>query len=181
MGTKPVGIKPIALIAIVALAFAIHAYRRDVARSTHALPPAPTHADIVGKAWVIDGDTVDISGARIRMEGIDAPESAQSCTDLDHRPWPCGRAATRELRDHLGGRPLRCASGGLDRYGRILAVCALPDGSDVNAWMVRQGWALAYGYSALYRSEEAEARAAKRGIWAGNFVVPWEWRHHHIR
>ena len=65
----------------------------------------------------------------------------------------------------------------LDRYRRVLAVCAMPDGSDLNGWLVQQGWALAYGYSSLYRSQEAEAHAAKRGIWAGSFIPPWEWRH----
>lgn len=137
-------------------------------------------ADIVGKAWVIDGDTIDVAGRRIRLIGIDAPESAQSCTDSLKRSWSCGRAATRALVDLVAGRELACASSGLDRYRRVLAVCRLPDGSDVNAWLVRQGWALAYGYTTPYVSEEAEARAQRRGIWTGTFIAPWEWRHHHF-
>jgi endonuclease YncB( thermonuclease family) len=60
----------------------------------------------------------------------------------------------------------------------VLATCALPDGSDINAWMVRQGWALAY-YSEAYRTEEDEAHAARRGVWAGSFIPPWEWRRQH--
>ena len=55
----------------------------------------------------------------------------------------------------------------------------LPDGSELNGWMVRQGWALAYGRAGSYRSYEQEAQAARRGLWAGNFVPPWEWRQRH--
>jgi endonuclease YncB( thermonuclease family) len=172
-GTKPVGARPLVLVLVLAIALVIHAGQRAGHRSA-----AEVHGDIVGKAWVIDGDTIDIAGSRIRLQGIDAPETDQTCTDAGKKTWRCGRAATRELVELIAGRPLRCETSGLDRYRRVLAVCALPDGSDVNAWMVQQGWALAY-YSAVYRSEEAEAHAAKRGIWAGSFMPPWEWRHRH--
>jgi endonuclease YncB( thermonuclease family) len=173
-GTKPVGARPVVLAVVLAGALAIHAAQRV----SHILP-AEVHGDIVGKAWVVDGDTVDIARSRIRLQGIDAPESNQSCTDAGNRAWPCGRAAAHELIELIAGRPLKCEASGLDRYRRVLAVCALPDGSDVNAWMVQQGWALAY-YSAAYRPEEAEAQAAKRGIWAGSFMPPWDWRHRHF-
>jgi len=178
-GTTPVGVKPLVLIAIFAGALALHV-RPRTALVPDFSPPAGPHARLIGKAWVIDGDTIDMSGTRIRLSGIDAPESAQSCTDAGKRSWLCGRAATRELKDHIAGRQLACEWSGLDRYRRLLAVCALPDGSDVNAWMVRQGWALAYGYSTPYRSEEAEAQGAKRGIWTGTFMAPWDWRHRHL-
>jgi endonuclease YncB( thermonuclease family) len=140
---------------------------------------APPQPAIVGKAWVIDGDTIDVSGTRIRLQGIDAPESDQSCTDSKGAAWPCGREATRELMAHIRGRELTCDRRGLDRFQRVLAVCVLPDGADVNAWMVQQGWALASGFVKIYRSEEAEAEAAKRGIWAGSFMHPQQWRQRH--
>jgi endonuclease YncB( thermonuclease family) len=170
-GTTPVGAARLLIIALV-IALVIHTFHHAGSRL-----PADIHGDIVGKAWVIDGDTVDISGYRIRLQGIDAPESNQTCTDAGGRAWRCGSAATHELIDHLAGQPLKCESSGLDRYRRVLAVCAMPDGSDLNGWLVQHGWALAYGYSSLYRSQEAEAHAAKRGIWAGSFIPPWEWRH----
>jgi endonuclease YncB( thermonuclease family) len=132
-----------------------------------------------GLALTSGRDTIDIAGVRIRLEGIDAPESGQACADADGRKWLCGHAATHALIEHIGGWQLRCESSGFDRYRRVLAVCALPDGSDVNAWLVQQGWAMAYGYSSPYRTEEAEAHAAKRGIWAGSFMPPWEWRRRH--
>jgi endonuclease YncB( thermonuclease family) len=131
---------------------------------------------ILGKAWVIDGDTIIISDTHIRLEGIDAPESDQTCTDSKGKTWPCGRAATSELRAHIRGQELTCQRRALDKYNRVLAVCTLPDGSDINAWMVQQGWALAYGFAGIYEFEEGEARAAKRGIWTGTFVSPSQWR-----
>ena len=133
-------------------------------------------APIVRKAWVIDGDTIIISETHIRLEGIDAPEADQTCSDSKGKIWACGRAATSELRAHIRGQELTCQRRAFDKYKRVLAVCTLPDGSDVNAWMVQQGWALAYGFANTYESEEAEAKAARRGIWAGTFVSPSQWR-----
>jgi endonuclease YncB( thermonuclease family) len=131
---------------------------------------------ITGKPWIIDGDTISIAGTHIRLEGIDAPESDQTCADSKGRTWNCGKAAVAELRAHIAGRELTCQRRALDRYKRVLALCTLPDGTDINAWMVRQGWALAYGFAKTYAPEEAEAQAAKRGIWAGAFATPWRWR-----
>jgi endonuclease YncB( thermonuclease family) len=174
-GTRPIGARVPVLVAALLGALVIHTFHREDDRLA-----AEINGGIVGKAWIIDGDTIHISNYRIRLQGIDAPESNQTCTDAGNRAWPCGRAATHELIGHLAGQPLKCESSGLDRYRRVIAVCATPDGSDVNAWLVQQGWALAYGDSSPYRSEEAEAQAAKRGIWAGSFVPPWEWRHRHL-
>jgi endonuclease YncB( thermonuclease family) len=175
-GTKPVGARLPVLAVALAGALAIHAAQRMHHRSP-AEVRGDVHGDIVGKAWVIDGDTIDISGSRVRLQGIDAPETNQTCADAGNKAWRCGWAAAHELIGHISGQPLKCEASGLDRYRRVLAVCALPDGSDVNAWLVQQGWALAYGYSSPYRPEEEEAQAAKRGIWAGSFMPPWEWRH----
>ncbi|KWV57617.1 hypothetical protein AS156_38550 [Bradyrhizobium macuxiense] len=61
----------------------------------------------------------------------------QSCTDADGKPWSCGICATRELRNCIRGREVTCEEKALDRYKRMLAICELPDGSDINAWMVR--------------------------------------------
>jgi endonuclease YncB( thermonuclease family) len=138
--------------------------------------PTVPHSPIVGSAWIVDGDSIRIGGISIRLEGIDAPEWDQTCTDADGRTWACGRAATRELKARAAGRTLRCQPKEIDRYGRTIATCLLPDGSDVNAWLVREGWAVAYGYSRIYVAEEAEAKAAKRGIWRGSFIYPSEWR-----
>ena len=178
VGTEPVGAIPLGRAVVWAGALFVHASLRAIDRSPAEIHAVTVGNDIVGSARIIDGDTIDIHGTRIRLQGIDAPESDQSCVDAGHRAWRCGKVATRALVGYVGGRPLHCRSSGFDRYRRVLAACALPDGSDINAWMVRQGWALAY-YSDTYRPQEAQAHAAKRGIWAGTFMPPWEWRHRH--
>jgi endonuclease YncB( thermonuclease family) len=139
--------------------------------------PSP-HLAISGRARVIDGDTIRIAGIPIRLEGIDAPERDQTCDDANGKPWPCGVAATRRLRERAARQSVSCRPRAIDRYGRVVAACSLPDGSDINAWMVREGWAVAYGFAKIYFAEELEAKAAKRGIWAGSFVPPADWRRH---
>jgi endonuclease YncB( thermonuclease family) len=165
-----------ALILLLALALSVHAYQRATTVEPAGARHPQVHREIVGKAWVIDGDTIDVARTRIRLLGLDAPESDQSCTDAAGKRWYCGHAATHALIRHLAGQQLRCVGTAFDRYRRLLAVCTLPDGADVNAWLVREGWAPTY-HSSLYRTQEAEARDAKRGIWSGSFIPPWEWRH----
>ena len=136
--------------------------------------PAAAEA-IAGRASVIDGDTLEIRGTRIRLHGIDAPESGQSCTVQGARTR-CGQLAALALADKIGSRPVGCEPRDRDRYGRVVAVCRL-GGEDLNGWMVAEGWALAYRqYAADYVRQEQEAAAAKRGIWQGEFVAPWAWR-----
>ncbi len=135
----------------------------------------PALADVAGTASVIDGDTLEIHGQRIRLHGIDAPESRQLCR-LDGKPWQCGKDAANALAEKIARRPVTCEDLGRDRYKRIIARCTV-DGEDLEKWMVSQGWALAYRrYSLDYVDQEAEAQAARRGIWAGEFVKPWKWR-----
>ena len=132
-------------------------------------------ADVAGRARVIDGDTIEVGAVRIRLFGVDAPESAQRCL-AGGRHWPCGEQATRALVRHIDSRSVACEERDQDRYGRIVAVCRY-GGQDVNAWLVREGWAMAYRrYSSAYAGEEASAKAAKRGVWRGEFVPPWDWR-----
>ena len=135
-------------------------------------------AEITGKPRIIDGDTIEIAGQRIRLHGIDAPESNQTCVADDKR-WPCGTNATLALSGMIGTNWVTCRERDIDRYGRIVAVCNLagPQGPDVNAMMVSQGWALAYRrYSTDYVEAEAGAQKARRGVWRGAFQMPWDWR-----
>jgi endonuclease YncB( thermonuclease family) len=130
---------------------------------------------IMGRASVVDGDTIEIHGRRIRLFGIDAPESDQSCM-VQGKASRCGQHAAIALADEIGSRVVNCQPKGRDRYGRIVAVC-LVGGEDINAWMVAQGWALAYRYySTNYISQEQRASKLKLGIWQGEFVPPWDWR-----
>ncbi len=128
-----------------------------------------------GRARTVDGDTLKVNGARVRLHGIDAPESAQTCI-ADGRRWRCGQRAASALAQRISGRSVACKERARDAYGRMVAVCRA-GGKDLNAWLVSQGWALAYRrYSLDYVDEEASARTARRGVWRGRFVEPWDWR-----
>jgi len=75
-----------------------------------------------GAPYVIDGDTLELSGRRVRLWDIDAPESAQSCLDSSGSSWSCGRDATAALRDLARGR-VDCEQRETDRYGRGDPAC----------------------------------------------------------
>jgi endonuclease YncB( thermonuclease family) len=133
---------------------------------------------LAGIARVIDGDTIEIAGRHVRLEGIDAPEIAQTCGRWLIGTWPCGKAAGDALEKLIGGATVSCGSHGLDKYGRTLGVCFVA-GRDINAEMVREGYAWAFiRYSTSYVQEEAEARALRVGIWQGEAEPAWEFRAH---
>ena len=118
-----------------------------------------------------------MAGQRVRLQGIDAPESAQACRQATGQRYRCGDRATEALRARIGTGAVTCTIEGRDRYNRALSTCYTADGTDLNAWLVRQGYALAYRrYSTKYVSEEDQARATRAGIWADEFVPPWAWR-----
>ena len=128
-----------------------------------------------GAASVIDGDTIEIRGRRIRLDGIDAPEADQVC-EREGRPWRCGAEATAALRARLRGQVVLCQELGQDRYGRMLARCHA-GGESINAWMVREGWATAYlRYSYAYLPEQIVAWWNGSGLWAGRFESPEDHR-----
>ena len=130
--------------------------------------------NISGNPLVIDGDSLILKDRKLRLLGIDAPELAQKCT-ADGQQWPCGRQARAQLRAKINGALVMCTTWGEDRYQRLLATCSTGD-LELNAWLVRQGWAVDYGG---YGAEEAEARRNRAGIWRGDFENPGEWRRVH--
>ena len=132
-------------------------------------------ADISGTALVIDGDTIAISGMKVGLSGIDTPERKQTCRKAG-ATWKCGYEAIETLREWTHTKEVRCIGDENDRYGRLIADCFV-DGYNLNARLVYEGMALAYRrYSKKYVPEEDQAKAAKRGLWAGEFVAPWDWR-----
>lgn len=137
---------------------------------------ASPSGQIEGIARVVDGDTLDIAGTRVRLEGIDAPETAQTCTDAKGQPWPCGTAATARLRALADGREVVCDQVGTDKYRRALGIC-FEDGQNINEAMVRTGMAWAFvKYSQTFVGVEADARARKIGVWQGPAQEPWNFR-----
>ena len=97
--------------------------------------------DFVGQASVIDGDTLEIHGNRIRLWGIDAPESSQLCRGEDSLQYRCGAQAANDLDAFIARRPVNCPSLSLDPYGRTVATCSV-GGTDLGEWLVQRGLAL---------------------------------------
>lgn len=133
--------------------------------------PIAAQGSLHGRAHIADGDSVVIAGTRLRLVGIDAPELAQACR-RDEREHPCGQEAKAHLEAIVAGQPIDCVWERRDKYGRGLARCRA--GSvDLGAAMVRDGWAVSYGG---YEAEEAEARRARRALWAESFEWPEDFR-----
>lgn len=149
-----------------------------------ALPPDPP--PIVGRASVIDGDTIEIHGQRIRLWGIDAPESRQTCTRAG-QAYRCGQEAATALSDLVSQNTVACVPRGRpDRYRRIVAICTITTWpvrdvrltTDLAESQVVSGRALDYPRysSGAYARAERAAQSGRRGMWAGEFQPPWEWR-----
>lgn len=144
--------------------------------ATMALPVTAAMAEnITGVPTVIDGDTIDIHGQRIRLHGIDAPESKQVCVSGGEK-YRCGQRAALALSDRIGRGSVTCEARDTDRYGRVIAVC-FKGQENLNGWLVSEGLAVAYRrYSEDYVTHEARAQSILVGLWAGEFIMPWDWR-----
>jgi endonuclease YncB( thermonuclease family) len=140
-------------------------------------PPRTPGEPVTGRARVIDGDSLEIGGVRIRLFGIDAPERDQDCRDANRKTYACGRASLRALAAAIDGRDVTCKPVDVDQYKRDVAMCTVGD-VDLGDAMVRSGHALDYTRHSRgrYAAVEREARDARRGVWAGSFERPATWR-----
>jgi len=148
-----------------------------VTPNSPTMSPRGQDATIIGRATIIDGDTIDVGRQRIRLHGIDAPEGGQTCTDGNDKPYLCGSKAAFALADFVGEATVRCKPLDKDRYRRTVARCFVRD-EDLGSFLVRSGWALDWPRysSGTYASDQQDAQKFKRGMWAGKFVEPWNWR-----
>jgi len=137
---------------------------------------APAADDfLMGPATVIDADTLEIRGKRVRLHGVDAPETKQNCY-IQKQEWPCGRHATLELANWLRDGTVFCRRRAPDSYGRMVATC-YRGVRDIGAWLTSRGWAVASTkYSRSYVDEQRDAQRQRKGIWQADFVMPWNWR-----
>jgi len=140
------------------------------------LPGIADAADVTGVPKIRDGDQIQIGTTRIRLNGIDAPGVDQLCLNTTGERWTCGVAARDELVKHVDNKNWTCHTLRTDRRGRQNARCEV-DGEDIQKWMVKTGWAMAYArQSHDYDADEKAAREAKAGMWQGAFIAPWDWR-----
>ena len=139
---------------------------------------------ISGIAKVTDGDTIKINKKRIRLMGIDAPEKEQTCkkTWLSislisfKKDYACGQISTNWLKSKINDKFVICNYTIKDKYKRYIAECFF-DKTNINAWMVRTGHAVAYKkYSKKFVAQENIAKKEKSGLWSGTFEMPWDWR-----
>jgi endonuclease YncB( thermonuclease family) len=137
----------------------------------YALNVRAPRPQIVGHARIIDGDSLLIAGTEVRLWGIDAPELFQRC-QREGREVQCGREASRALIALVAGQQVVCERRDMDRFGRTVAQCRA-ETIDLGRAMVAAGHAVAFG---AYYQEEAQARADRKGLWAGEFMRPREWR-----
>ena len=140
---------------------------------------------IIGKANVTDGDTIKINDQKIRLFGIDAPETKQFCKEVYlsflifnfKRDYKCGEKSTNALKKKIKNKKIRCLiQDKKDRYKRNIGICYLKR-QDINSWLVKNGYAIAYRrYSKKYIMDEQHAKDNKLGIWQGTFMKPEKWR-----
>ena len=143
--------------------------------------------EIIGIPNIVDGDTVEINEHKIRLEGIDAPEMKQQCKKEKLKissiigftfyvNYNCGDVSKENLGAKIFGSKIKCVSSGKDRYNRYLAKC-FKDRINLNRWMVRNGYAVAYRrYSKEYVPDEEFAKENNLGLWQGKFLNPEKWR-----
>ena len=130
---------------------------------------------IQGKAKIIDGDTIHIGNNKIRLHGIDAPEINQTCTTNNNK-WNCGLESKKNLEDYILIKEVYCEIIDKDKYNRLIGICFV-NNNNMNQYMVRNGWAIAYRYYSLdYISDEAMAKDKHLGIWKGSFQEPYLFR-----
>ncbi len=138
-------------------------------------PRAQDQSPLSGFATVIDGDTIKVKNQRVRLHGIDAPESNQVCIKNNNN-YNCGKSATQALVEKITNAVVHCEKMSMDRYNRIVAICRTGK-VDLNRWMVRSGWAVAdLKDSKDYEGDEKAARSANIGLWSGRFIKPSLWR-----
>ncbi|AKS46772.1 Endonuclease YncB, thermonuclease family [Octadecabacter temperatus] len=137
---------------------------------------SPALADVEGRVRVVDGDTLDVSGQRVRLHGIDAPETEQTCEDAQGSVWPCGAFVREEVARRYQGVRATCHEIEQDRYGRSVAKCFV-NGRDIGETLVSDGWARAYReYSMDYDLAEKSAQVLGLGLWASSMQEPSAYR-----
>ena len=124
---------------------------------------------------VVDGDTINLNGEKIRFIGIDSPELKQTCLKEGIQDL-CGVTAKQILIDKIGNNKVECISEGKDQYKRTLAECFINDTS-LSTYLVRKGYAFAYRkYSKKFVNDEDYARINNLGMWSMKFKYPWDYR-----
>ena len=140
------------------------------------LLPQGAHSDIVGRVVVIDGDTFDVNGTRVRLFGVDAVETDQTCVTEQGVTWLCGAWVTSVVTKRYQDKKAQCRTLDIDRHERVVARCYV-DGKDVAQQLVQDGLAFAYRrYSMDYDLDEKSAAIREAGLHSGRVQAPAQYR-----
>ena len=136
---------------------------------------AAAHAELAGAVVIISGDTIEVQGRRVRLNGVTAPGLDQLCAGA-RAQWRCGMVARLKLEQRIGSSSLICREQGTDGHGRIVGRCRVDDGQgmELSPWLVAAGWALASGEE--FMETEKRAIGSGAGLWRDGFVPSDDWR-----
>lgn len=128
-------------------------------------PSGNVSAD-AARVAVVDGDTLRLHEAVIRLQGVEAPPRGRICRRGDGSSFDCGAAAVAALADLVRGRTVICHIAGRDSAGFTQGLCEAGE-TDLNRRLVSEGWARARADIPAFSGEEARARSEQRGLWRG--------------
>ena len=130
---------------------------------------------IKGWARVTDADGLKVAGYTVRLAGLDAPEWNQPAKHRWGFWFNHGKRVKRALEREVGGRRVKVAVEGFDRYGRVLGTVSCR-GRDIGEWLVRSGHAIAC-FDNRYKGAESEAKSERCGMWGYEEAIdPRAWR-----
>ena len=131
---------------------------------------------VYGPVRVVNGDTLIMYGNYFKLYGIDAPESNQTCANRSGRSYNCGREAAMWLKSWIGENELECHVIRQNTKGDMEGTCSYGP-YDLGAALVNAGWAVAnVNVTDIYYPYEMQAQENKRGLWQGQFYMPWDWQ-----
>ena len=124
---------------------------------------------------IVSGDVFRIGQQTIRLYGLASPLSNQKCLDASGHTYDCGYVSARMLKDFVSGDDVSCRIMNINAKGELMAACSV--GSfDIGAAMVEAGWAIALpAVTAIYLPYQQKAQEGRKGLWEGQFQMPWEW------
>ena len=128
-----------------------------------------------GISRVVSGDTLTLNNRVIKLFGVAAPDISQTCADASGRGYKCGQQAIAWLSSWLANNEIKCHVLGQDDRGVLTAVCMLGP-YDIGAALINAGWAVAdTRQTQVYVPYQNQALTNKRGLWQGEFYMPWDW------
>lgn len=131
---------------------------------------------IYGNAKAFDGHTMLVDGHAVRLNGVEAPGLAQTCSTQAGTAWKCGQRAFDRLSGLVRVGKVRCVVDATAGHGAA-ATCSASQTRDIGAFLVSEGLALPNPHSAgRYNTEAVAAMKARRGLWIGPFTDPSKWR-----